>query len=166
MNKRNFKENGITIIALVVTIIILLILAGITISTLTGENGLFERAKQAQTEYENAEIEENKIMGDYENKISEYIDGNDRNTVSEYRIYQTKMPSTSAVWTKILDGDFDEDNDYIIGYKIYIDGLWQQCSSVGSWVVTFMIKEDGIYSFCNYKGCIGQDVKLIISNFK
>ena len=45
------KNKGITLIALVVTIIILLILAGITIATLTGENGLFARAKQAQTEY-------------------------------------------------------------------------------------------------------------------
>ena len=34
------KENGITLIALIVTIIILLILAGVTIATLTGENGI------------------------------------------------------------------------------------------------------------------------------
>lgn len=41
-------NNGITLIALVVTIVILLILAGIAISALTGENGLFKRARQAQ----------------------------------------------------------------------------------------------------------------------
>ena len=43
------KENkGITLIALVITIIVLLILAGITISALAGDNGLFTRAQQAE----------------------------------------------------------------------------------------------------------------------
>ena len=42
------KNCGITLISLVVTIIILLILGGIAIATLTGENGLFARAKQAK----------------------------------------------------------------------------------------------------------------------
>ena len=41
-------NNGINLIALVVTIVILLILAGIAISALTGENVLFKRTRQAQ----------------------------------------------------------------------------------------------------------------------
>ena len=42
----NFNENkGITLIALVVTIIVLLILAGISVSMLTGQNGILNRAK-------------------------------------------------------------------------------------------------------------------------
>ena len=45
------KDKAITLISLVVTIVILLILAGIAIGTLTGENGLFVRAKQAQQNY-------------------------------------------------------------------------------------------------------------------
>ena len=54
MNLKN--KRGITLITLVITIIILLILAGITISTLTGDNGLFARAQQAKriTRYESA----------------------------------------------------------------------------------------------------------------
>ena len=43
-----FEKRGITLIALVITIIILLILSGVAIATLTGENGLFARAKQAK----------------------------------------------------------------------------------------------------------------------
>ena len=38
--KSNTKEKGITLIALIVTIIVLLILAGVTIISLTGENGI------------------------------------------------------------------------------------------------------------------------------
>ena len=47
-NKGKSREYGITLVALIITIIILLILAGITIGALTGENGLFTRAKQAK----------------------------------------------------------------------------------------------------------------------
>ena len=54
MEKLNFKthknQNGITLVALVITIIILLILAGIAIASLTGDNGLFARARQAREE--------------------------------------------------------------------------------------------------------------------
>ena len=42
------KQKGITLIALVITIIVLLILAGVTIVSLTGENGLLARAVQAK----------------------------------------------------------------------------------------------------------------------
>ncbi len=41
------KGNGITLIALVITIIVLLILAGVSIITLTGENGVLMKAKTA-----------------------------------------------------------------------------------------------------------------------
>ena len=42
------RQKGITMIALIVTIVILLILAGISIAMLTGENGLIERAKESR----------------------------------------------------------------------------------------------------------------------
>ena len=50
------KQNGITLIALVITIIVLLILAGVSIAMLTGENGILSNATQAQkdTDRENA----------------------------------------------------------------------------------------------------------------
>lgn len=46
------RNKGITMVALVVTIIILLILAGISVATLTGENGLIKKAQQAKEESE------------------------------------------------------------------------------------------------------------------
>ena len=51
------KQEGITLIALVITIIVLLILAGVTIAMLTGENGILGRATQsrADTKITNAE---------------------------------------------------------------------------------------------------------------
>lgn len=49
MNFKNFKltDKGITLIALVITIVVLLILAGVTIATLTGENGILTKASDA-----------------------------------------------------------------------------------------------------------------------
>ena len=46
------KESGITLIALVVTIIVLLILAGVSIAMLTGENGILNQASKAKEETE------------------------------------------------------------------------------------------------------------------
>ena len=43
------NQKGITLIALVITIIVLLILAGVSIAMLTGDNGLLTRSRQAQT---------------------------------------------------------------------------------------------------------------------
>lgn len=48
MKNNKFNENGITLIALVVTIILILILAGVSISALTGQNGLLKRATEAK----------------------------------------------------------------------------------------------------------------------
>lgn len=42
------KSKGITLIALIITIIILLILAGVTIATLTGENGILRKVSNCK----------------------------------------------------------------------------------------------------------------------
>ena len=52
------SQKGITLVALVITIIILLILSGVAIATLTGENGLFARAKQAKVAQTESDMKE------------------------------------------------------------------------------------------------------------
>ena len=51
-------KSGITLIALVVTIIVLLLLAGISIQMLTGDNGILQRAGEAKKEQEMAQLKE------------------------------------------------------------------------------------------------------------
>ena len=65
------KYKGITLVALVITIVILLILAGISISTLTN-TGIFQKAKDAKKASENAEKEQNKILDEYESELEKY----------------------------------------------------------------------------------------------
>ena len=52
------NNKGITLIALVITIIVLLILAGVSIAMLTGDNGILTQAGNAQKETTKAEAEE------------------------------------------------------------------------------------------------------------
>ncbi len=56
------KTNGITLIALVITIIVLLILAGVTIATLTEENGILTKAQKAKEQTEIALQEEQRKL--------------------------------------------------------------------------------------------------------
>ena len=53
-----FRNRGITLIALVITIVVLLILAGVSIATLTGQNGILTRANDAKSKTEEAKEEE------------------------------------------------------------------------------------------------------------
>lgn len=69
MTKKCIDKRGITLIALVITIIILLILAGVTIVSLTGEDGLIIRARRAKEETEKAELLEKIQMDILENQV-------------------------------------------------------------------------------------------------
>ena len=58
MLKLKNNKNGITLIALVITIVVLLILAGISISTLTGNNGILTKSINAKEKTQDAEDKE------------------------------------------------------------------------------------------------------------
>ena len=68
------EQKGITLVALVITIIILLILAGISIATLTGENGLFKRAKDAKNNTVDAQNAENTALNSYTDAMNNVLD--------------------------------------------------------------------------------------------
>ena len=70
--KTRKKEKGITLIALVISIIVLLILAGVTIAALSGDNGILTRAKDAKEKTEQAQKEEEKTLSDIENILGVY----------------------------------------------------------------------------------------------
>ncbi len=63
-------QKGITLVALVITIVVLIILAGISISMVLGQNGLFNKAKQGRENYAAAANQE---QSDFTN-VEKYID--------------------------------------------------------------------------------------------
>lgn len=80
--KKNEKNKGITLIALIITIIILLILAGVTINMALGENGLFKKSQEAVQRYKNAEKNESDVISSLVDSMSvselrEKISGNE-----------------------------------------------------------------------------------------
>ena len=66
------RNKGITLIALVVTIIVLLILAGISIAMLTGQNGILNRAAEAKEKTGVAQEDENEKLKGYEDIMAQY----------------------------------------------------------------------------------------------
>ena len=90
------NRKGITLIALVITIIVMLILAGVTISTLTGQGSIIESSKNVVGKYNNKVIEEQETL----NEIIEYIknDGQEE----EARISISVVPDTTGVTKKVI----------------------------------------------------------------
>ena len=75
--KNNMKirmngNKGITLIALVITIIVLLILAGVTIAALSGDNGILTRAKDAKEKTAQVQQDEEKTLSNMENILENY----------------------------------------------------------------------------------------------
>lgn len=64
------NKTGITLIALVITIVVLLILAGISISTLTGNNGILTKSINTKEKTQDAEDKEKIQIAISEAKIS------------------------------------------------------------------------------------------------
>ena len=60
--RTSFGEKAITLIALVITIVILLILAGVTITMTLGQNGLFTRAREGAAAYNESEVRDDLSM--------------------------------------------------------------------------------------------------------
>ena len=67
------NKKGITLIALVVTIVVLLILAGVTISLLLDENGIIAKSKDARTETRVSQIEDEVGMWKQHNFINKEL---------------------------------------------------------------------------------------------
>ena len=75
MNKdlKNKQERGITLIALVVTIVVLLILAGVSISLVLNNNGVISKAKDAKNQYAEAQTNEEKHFNEVTDWIKETV---------------------------------------------------------------------------------------------
>ena len=74
-SKRNMESlnRGITLIALVITIVVLLILAGVSIAMLTGDNGIITQAQKAKEKTEEAKIREEQQLESLLNEITSEV---------------------------------------------------------------------------------------------
>ncbi len=127
-----FRNQGITLIALVVTIVVLLILAGITINLLFADTGIFNKAQESEDAYK---------IGVLRDQISTII----LNWELEKRIPNTTGDETigtlDRLWDKFVDADIidnpDEDIYHHEGTDIY------DVTTNEGYVVEIIVKEDG-----------------------
>ena len=86
------NQNGITLLALVITIIVLIILAGVSISLVTGDGGIIGKAKQAKDIADKSSANEANTL----NEIGEYIDYTERDDDYDKNI---KFDYSTRNWT-------------------------------------------------------------------
>ena len=69
------NKNGITLIALIITIIVLLILAGVALATLTGQGNIIGNAENAVGQYNNSVTKEQQLLNEIEKYFENHING-------------------------------------------------------------------------------------------
>lgn len=110
------KTRGITLIALVITVVILIILATVTLNVVLGEGGLIERAKLAKELTEEAAKQEqdslNKLVDEYANIMAE-----DENIKEPIEISIKESHTTDAITIEVETNSEEE-----LTYKYYING--------------------------------------------
>ena len=111
------KNKGITLIALVITIIVLLILAGISIATLTGNNGLLSKATSAKEETKKAEIREEIELAIIAIQAEELSKGNNV-TLETLAGEQGQLANSKDLKGIKAELDIEEDR-IIVDYKGY-----------------------------------------------
>ena len=121
---KNKKERGITLIALVVTIIVLIILAGVSINLVFGNLGIVTKAKEAKRMQEQAELNEQIALGKLSNEIDKEINGTGTPTDSPTGVSTIKELRDSGGFMKKETTAIDSDKNLIKipkGFKIAED---------------------------------------------
>ena len=118
------KNKGITLVALVITIIILLMLAGVSITALT-KSDLLKNAKTTKNATENAQNTENMALAEYQDKIDQYIEsGRDVALSDEVKSYiDNKISEVEKVEITDLVSDWkiEKNNSVKKGDIVYLD---------------------------------------------
>lgn len=128
------KNKGITLIALVITIIVLLILAGVTIATLTGDNGILTRASDAKEQTEIAEIKEQiqtDILGEQAGNQGDISDGALKTILEKYGKINYDEDGTTIKSITTTKGN----------YEIAIGDIW-----TGTTTSTITVSKDGSWN--------------------
>ena len=102
---------GITLIALVITIIVLLILAGVTIATLTGDNGILTKANEAKTRTNEKDEEEQIEIG-----YTEYLMADQTGEKVNFEVSEATVTGKEGDW--IIKFDKTEKEYYFDGETI------------------------------------------------
>ena len=140
-NKIKFKESekGITLIALVITIIVLLILAAVSIAMLTGENGILKKASTAKEKHQISEAKEKIELALQDLRIEEESKGNsltkkELSKLSESE-YEINVGSTESFPVEVVQSIYK----FQINDKYQVEYLGEATGTI----VTYKTKPEG-----------------------
>ena len=124
--KTEIREKGITLVALVITIIVLLILVGITINSVIGSKVILEQSKNATNAYKKSATEENEALDYYANEIEKVSEG------EETKLTKQTLPTSTNYEKYFADVDGNGTVDGVIfadiGYSAG-SGTWSSTNS-------------------------------------
>ena len=132
LSRKVKNNNGITLVALVISIIILLILATISIQSLTN-TGIFKRAQEAKNAMENAELEQQLMLNEYENELNNYYKSESKPKSNLVADNINSLLSTTDN-TELKD---DYGNKIVVpaGFKIVSDSTTNNAQTVDNGIV-------------------------------
>lgn len=123
----NLNKNGITLIALIITIIVLLFLAAVTLNFVMGYNGIIKKAILAREKTNQASMDEEQELANLENKMEDYITSRAPNETIGYKTDGTEINTGKTYDGKILyqktlkltNDDFSTGSGNLAGLSIY-----------------------------------------------
>ena len=144
----------------ILNIIVLLILAGVTIETLTGDNGILTRANDAKTKMEEATLEEKIRLLATETMINQYTGENEEKTAQELQDELNEQGENVLVilWDKYIIFDLDKNEEY----RVMSDGNVKYCGTndIGNELESFSdFNPEYINADSNGNNVIGIDIK-------
>ena len=147
----NLKSNkAITLVALIITIIILLILAGVSLSMVLGENGLINKAQSSVDKYQYSSENEQNLL----NQIEEYLDG---------KGLGPSISNTESYVGKYADVDGDGIVDGVIYADLAVGGSGTWNNSNGAYTIPKITT--GLKEYCvsqkSYTNAINGEQEVI-----
>ena len=148
MYKMNNKEKGITLIALVVTITVLIILATVSINTVLGDNGIIGRAQKARDSYQNSSTSEDEHMRQLANEMAQYDEDENSGVIEKTKSY--------VGYYADIDGDGTVDGVIYADLAVGGSGQWSDDDGNFSYEAITGVKDYTI-SQANYSGDFGDN---------
>lgn len=146
------NRKGITLIALIITVVVMLILAGVAIGAIANGDGLFEKTKEASEMYEQSSQNENEKIQELMNEIDKYFSKSmdKENPVITEAIASETWGKTNSIKVIATDSGSVEQNNGIIGYGINqsstIEPTYTSCDATTNLNVTINdVTANGIY---------------------
>lgn len=134
------NQKGITLVALVVTIIVLLILAGVSITMISGDDGIVQRASDASEKTKENSDKEMEDLDSAKEKIDQYanggeVDSDDTVEEIEFVVYVYTLKTNAGTdWQTFIDNEAAAQTDqdttislYISDGKVYYESSEDPC---------------------------------------